>query len=298
MSGLEGICPIVPTPFTASGEVDDDSLYRVVDTLCADGASGLTLFGVASELNKLTDEERRTILETVAGEVRDRPVALIVNVTHDSAEIAAKQARRAEEAGADCLMVLPPTFLDPDVDDHYRHIKRVATAVEVPILIQYRPQTTGVGDVSFYARLNEEIDNLDYFKVECVPPGATITELLEHPELDVDVFEGFAGIHMIEALDRGATGVLPGSSMCSVYAEIYDRYTAGDREGALALHDELVPMLSHLRQSAPMLIHYEKRILRDRGVIDSAYCRLPRFDPDEHYDRLFEHYYETIRDRL
>jgi len=85
---------------------------------------------------------------------------------------------------------------------------------------------------------------------------------------------------MIEALDRGATGVVPGSSLFDIYLNIYDQYQRGNRPEALTRYDKLAPFLTFARQSPPMLVHYEKTILERRGVIDDANCRPPAFHPD------------------
>ena len=54
---LKGICPIIAAPFTAKGDVDYDSLQNEIYWLAEHGAHGATLFGIAGEYYKLTDEE-------------------------------------------------------------------------------------------------------------------------------------------------------------------------------------------------------------------------------------------------
>ena len=58
------------------------------------------------------------------------------------------------------------------------------------------------------ARLAEEVPNLKYYKIECRPPGAYISRLLELTKGQVKIFVGNAGFQMIEGLDRGAVGVI------------------------------------------------------------------------------------------
>ena len=43
---LEGVYSVLPTPFTAGGEIDEDSLRRVVDLFVAAGVNGVTALGV------------------------------------------------------------------------------------------------------------------------------------------------------------------------------------------------------------------------------------------------------------
>jgi hypothetical protein len=73
-----------------------------------------------------------------------------------------------------------------------------------------------------------------------LPPATLVVETPDH----VDVLVGFAGVNMLESFDRGAVGVVPGSSMFDVYLQIYDRYHDGDREGILAFHNRPVPFLN------------------------------------------------------
>ena len=56
---IEGICPIIATPFTSEGEVDYHSLEKLIRWMADGGCHALTLFGIAGEYYKLSDEERR-----------------------------------------------------------------------------------------------------------------------------------------------------------------------------------------------------------------------------------------------
>lgn len=295
MPDLKGICPIIATPFTDKGEVDYDGMRRLMRALIAGGCHGLTLFGIAGEYYKLTDDERREMISLVVGECREGGVPSIISVTQHATECAVKQALYTEQAGADCLMLLPPFFLKPSAGDLYRHLKAVGEAVKLPIMIQYAPEQTGVGiPPETFARLSEEVENIVYYKVECKPVGGYISKLLKLTGNRVKVFVGNAGFQMIEAVGRGAVGVMPGCSMFDVYLDIYRRQVEGDLAGAVRLHNELLPLLNHIRQDVEMIIAYEKKILRRRGLIASDYCRRPAAATDEYHERLFEQYLAAL----
>src|SRR5215472_5381724 len=55
---LNGIVPIVPTPFTVEERIDWPSLRRLVDFACATGACAMCLPADASEFCKLYESER------------------------------------------------------------------------------------------------------------------------------------------------------------------------------------------------------------------------------------------------
>lgn len=293
---LKGIAPIIATPFTNSGEVDEDSLKNLLHVLIKMGCHALTLFGIAGEYYKLSDGESRRMTRIVADECRAGGVPSIVSVTQHATELAVRRAREAEEAGADCLMLLPPFFLKPGAADICRHIREVGQAVKIPVMVQYAPEQTGVAiDPSVFAQLSREAENIGYYKIECKPVGGYITRLLEQTGRSVTVFVGNAGYQLPEAFDRGAVGAMPGCSMADVYLKIYDSYFSGRREEAVRIHDALLPMLNHIRQNVEMIIAFEKRILQRRGIIQTAYCRRPTFTPDAVMEKLFDEYYEKLR---
>ncbi|MGH3146729.1 MAG: dihydrodipicolinate synthase family protein, partial [Rubrobacter sp.] len=101
---LRGCYPILATPFRPDGEIDEESVVRLVRHLHAAGLPGFTMFGLASEFYKLGDADREALIEA-AFDARAQDQTTIVSVTAHSLEVATKQARRAEEAGADALMV-------------------------------------------------------------------------------------------------------------------------------------------------------------------------------------------------
>ena len=70
------------------------------------------MFGLASEFYKLSDADREALIEA-AFDARVPDQTAIVSVMAHSREVARKQARRAEEAGADAPMLLPTFFLGP-----------------------------------------------------------------------------------------------------------------------------------------------------------------------------------------
>ena len=295
MQDLKGVCPIIATPFTLDGEVDFDSLRNLIQVLAAGGCHGLTLFGIAGEYYKLSHDESQDMVTVTIDECKKAGVPSIISVTHHATEVAVKAARAYQKAGADALMLLPPFFLKPSADQIYDHVKAVGQAVDIPVVVQYAPEQTGVAIApSVLQQLGNEVETLQYFKIECKPPGAYITNLYEGTNQQAKIFVGNAGYQMIETFDRGALGVMPGCSMFDVYLKVYDALQAGDHEAAYRYHSPILQMLNHIRQNVEMIISYEKRILHKRGIIASPYCRRPTFKPDAYFDNVFEECYSCL----
>lgn len=287
---IQGVCPIVDTPFDEHGTVDFESLRTLARALVDGGCHGLALFGYASEFYKLTADEREQMMEVVIDACERGDIPSIVSVTAQAAVPAVSAAERIEAAGADGLMVLPPHTRGPPEDAVGDHLRRVAEAVSLPVMVQYAPGSTGVThSPEFFASLYHETENIDLFKIECDPPGPFVSRLHELTDGEGDVLVGRAGYEMIEGYDRGAVGVMPASAMYDIYLEIHDRYHAGRREAAMGLHSDLVAVLNQLTKVG---IAWEKRILARRGLVASDHCRSPEHTFDDTYEQLFDEYYE------
>lgn len=298
MTEIKGICPIIAAPFTESGEVDYNSLENLVKTLIQGGCGAVTLFGIAGEYYKLSDDERTKMAEVTVKATKEAGGKTIISVTDHSTEVAVARAKQFEALGADCLMLLPPFFLKPGAKYLYEHMKAIANAVKIPIMAQYAPEQTGVAiPPETFCKLEKECPNMIYYKIECKPAGPYVTNLMKLTDGKMKIFVGNAGFQLIECMDRGAVGAMPGCSMYDVYLDIYNNYASGNREKAIELHNKLLPMLNHIRQNVEQIISFEKRILKRRGIITCDYCRKPSYDTDEYFDKLFDEFYDEMSKR-
>jgi dihydrodipicolinate synthetase family protein len=154
-----GIFHILATPFREDGSLDVEGLPRLVESALATGVTGLTILGIAGEAHRLTDEERRRVVEIVVKETRGRtPVA--VGVSASGTHLATAFARMAREHGADALMVAPPTGLK-NLDAVAEYYRTVATATRLPLVLQDEPVTTQVMmPAPFIAQMCAEIPAL------------------------------------------------------------------------------------------------------------------------------------------
>lgn len=300
MTTLKGICPIIATPFTSTGEVDYDSLQNEIGFMAEHGCHGVTLFGIAGEYYKLSDEEALKMVRITVDTCRKKGIPSIVSVTTHATELAVRRAQLFQDMGADALMLLPPFFMKPGAAAISEHMKAVCNAVSIPVVLQYAPEQTGVTiDPSALAKIGMECATDIYYKIECKPAGPYTSKILDAIGHDQKVFIGNAGYQFIELFDRGAIGAMPGGSMFDLYLDIYDAYESGDRARAMDLHGRvLLPILNHIRQNVEMIISYEKTIMARRGIIATDYCRLPTFARDAALDALFDEFLELTKPYL
>ncbi|HEV2076057.1 MAG TPA: dihydrodipicolinate synthase family protein [Thermoleophilaceae bacterium] len=295
---LRGCYPILATPFRPDGAIDEESVVSLVRHLHACGLPGFTMFGLASEFYKLSDADRETLIGAAFG-ARAPDQTAIVSVTAHSLEVAVEQARRAEETGADALMLLPPFFLGPSEAEITRHVLRVAAATALPIVVQYAPAQTGVKmTADSFVRLNREAPNVRYVKVESAPPGPLISGITSASDGAVKCLVGYGGLQIIDGLRRGAVGVQPASGVADYYPHILEAFDKGDLEEAYALHADLLPLVNLLMQAIEPLNRLEKIVLKRRGIIAHDYCRAASYEPDDLMLAELERFVGRVSGRL
>ena len=272
---LRGCIPILCTPFHADGSIDYASLERQIDWVIAEGASSVATLALASEGYKLTEAERDEVSRVVVARNAGR-VPVVISADGAGTEVAIDRARKAERARASAVMVLPPSFVKPNLASLRDYYVRIGRAVSIPVIVQDAPQLTGVamGPV-LWAELAESVDTIRYVKVEGVPQGLTLTETLERAGGRLQVFCGWGGLSMIDAMERGAIGSMPAAGFTRLFAEIHRLWEAGERSGAEALFQSELPFVLWAMQSLDFSVRSAKSELMRLGVFQTRELRQP-----------------------
>ena len=274
VAAIKGVNPIAAVPFRADGELDETSFSNMLGHLAGTGIDGLTLFGIASEFPKLSDDERDRLATRFISDLAGSGVFRAMSVTDHSTELAVKRARRYQQMGADALMLLPPFFLKPSPQAVANHINQVLEAVTIPVMVQYAPGETGLPiPPEELAQVAQRYPHA-VFKIECNPPVDYTRAFLQQAP-GAHVLNGYAGLYMLQMLAVGGKGVMPGCSFSEVYVQIYRAWGEGRIGQAEALHQRLLPWITRWMSHCEYIIQVEKTILRQRGIIASDYCRHP-----------------------
>src|SRR6266849_3179330 len=176
----KGVFPVVPTVFDGDGRLDLEGQKRAVDFMIDAGSHGLCILANFSEQFVLTDAERDIVLDTVLNHVADR-VPVIVTTTHFASHICAERSRRAQQAGAAMVMVMPPyhgatvRVREAAIYEFYR---TVSGTISIPIMIQDAPVAGTPMSAAFLARMARELENVCYFKIEVPQTAAKLRELI------------------------------------------------------------------------------------------------------------------------
>jgi len=273
-----GVFPISATPFSPGGALDLESLDRLVDFYLERRVHGLTLLGIMGEAPKLTPEESRAVVRRALARVAGR-VPVVVGVSNADLRALAELANDAMAAGAAGVMVAPTRGADDDALVDYVASVFAALDPATPVVYQDYPQSTGVPlTVEAFHRMVDAFPRLVMLKHEDCPgltkPGRIRAEAARAGRRRVSVLVGNNAIYYPQELARGADGAMTGFSYPEMLVEVYERFAAGDAEGAEDVFDVYLPLLRYEAQPGAGLA-VRKELLFRRGALASPAVRAP-----------------------
>jgi len=272
---LEGVYSVLPTPFDASGEIDEASLRRVVDLFVAAGVNGVTALGVTGEVARLDEAERRRVLEIVVQQAGGR-IGVVAGTTAEGTRTCIGYSRMARDLGATAVMVSPPRMPKLNSEAVVRHYRALAEAVDVEIVVQDYPPISGYAmEPALLARIAREVPRAQTIKLEDPPTPFKTSRILEHTAgLDVRIFGGLGGVFLLEELLAGATGAMTGFAYPEVLVRVVSLFRARAIDDAAAVFYRAVPLMRFEFQEA-IGMAIRKEMLHRRGALATPATRAP-----------------------
>lgn len=142
MATMAGSVCALATPFRAGG-VDFDALAALARRQIAAGTAGLVACGSTGEAPALTAEEHAAVVRGVVIAAGGR-IPVIAGATGPSTAASRALAEAAARAGADGLLLAPPAYVRPTQEGIFAHVRAVAHAADLPIMLYDVPGRTGV----------------------------------------------------------------------------------------------------------------------------------------------------------
>jgi 4-hydroxy-tetrahydrodipicolinate synthase len=270
---LQGVFPVIPTPFHPDGKPDEAGLRRLVRYLLACGVDGVTYPGVASEVGQLSREERLHLTEVVLNEVNGR-VPVIAGASSTDPEATIAFARAAQAGGAQAMMVAVPADR-PSVEQQIDYFSAVAQAVPgVALMLQNVPPPAGAGlEAAAVLQVLAAVPAIRYVKEETLPSGQRLSVVRSQaPASLLGVFGGAGGRYITDELRRGAAGTMPAIELAEVHVALMRAHRAGDAAGVRQLFTRMLPVLN---VQAVFRWSLTKHVLRSRGLIACDLQRAP-----------------------
>lgn len=239
MSELKGIIVPIITPMNEDETVNHEELRRQVDRMIDGGVHGIFAFGTNGEGYILNDKEKEEVLSTVIEQAAGR-VPVYAGTGCISTRDTIRMSQMAQSLGADILSIITPSFAAASQDELYEHYKKVAAAVNLPIVLYNIPARTGNALAPATVKKLAEIDNI----VGAKDSSGNFDNLLQYIEqtrgMNFSILAGNDSL-ILWNLIAGGTGAIAGCA--NVYPKnmvaIYERFAAGDIEGARKAQDAI-----------------------------------------------------------
>jgi len=272
----KGVYVIAVTPFTDSGEVDWNSVDRMVDFYEEKGVTGMTILGLLGEAPKLTSEESRAIAKRV---IDRASVPIVVGVTAPGLAPMSELAASVMDMGAAGVMVAPPWTTKTD-DQAYAFYSSVGDALgQTPFVLQDYPLTTNVTIApKVIKRIIKDVPTCVMLKHEDWPGLSKITALRASSDKGetrrISILCGNGGLFLPEEMGRGADGAMTGFCYPEMMVGVVSSYAKGDAERAHDIFDAYLPLVRYEQQPG-IGLSARKYVLAKRGVISSSSLRKP-----------------------
>jgi dihydrodipicolinate synthase/N-acetylneuraminate lyase len=290
---LRGVVPVMMLPVNEDESIDEVAFRRQVDFAIEAGASAVCAPGFATEFYKQTDAERYRVAKLLVEQTAGR-VPAFVSTGCGSVYATVEFSRYAESVGAGGLMVVAPKWCALGVREQTVFYEAVCRSVKIPVMLQDADFTGGGLPPKLFVDLAERCENFLFAKLEITLPGSKCAEIIRLSGGKLQVLYGLGGIAMIDGLEHGACGIMPGPALVEVYAGIFQLWDSGEFKQAKALFYQLQPYLAFALQHLELAVQIEKRVMMRRGIFPSERVRQPTLLLDEAYQKQMDDLVDAV----
>lgn len=139
---IKGSIVALVTPMAEDGAVDFAALDALVDWHIAEGTDGIVAVGTTGESATLDVDEHIEVIRRVAARAAGR-IPVIGGTGANSTSEAIELTVAAKAAGADAALLVTPYYNKPPQEGLYRHYRRIAETVDLPLILYNVPGRTG-----------------------------------------------------------------------------------------------------------------------------------------------------------
>lgn len=200
---FSGSYTVTITPFTEGGKAIDHAAWkRFLDWQLASGVPGIIILGTTGEFLTISEEERGEFVEATVKHIAGR-IPVLVGAMNAYTPIAVRNARMAQDLGADGLMIIPPYYYTPTDDEIFNYYKAICEGCDLPIMLYNNPFTSNVDmSAKLVGRLTKAFEQIRYIK-EASQRIERIHAIIRETD---GVMNVWAGQQVLESYKMGAKG--------------------------------------------------------------------------------------------
>jgi len=242
-----GVIPAVLLPFQDDLSIDETSFRaHLRDVASVEGLSAITVNAHSTEVGSCSFDEQKRVL-TIAGDAVGDRLPIVNGVWADGSLEAARIARMAEVGGASALLVFPPApfTLGQSPAMALAHVKAIADATDLPLIVFQYPLATGQGyPKETLLRMCEEVPSIRAIKdwIGNVPHHEWHIRTLQSLPQPVNVLTTHSA-WLFSSLVLGCNGLLSGSGsvIADFQAQLFRAVQKNDLAEAKRLNERIAP---------------------------------------------------------
>ena len=269
---FKGLGVAMVTPFKTDGQIDFESLARIVENLIAGGVDHLCVLGTTAETPTLSASERLEVVKFVIKQVKGR-IPMMVGCSSNCTAAVLEQIKDYQLDGIDAILSAVPFYNKPSQEGIYRHFAEIAKASAKPIILYNVPGRTGVNmTAQTTLRIAREFKNVIGIK-------EASGNMEQAKEIIAGAPEGFRLIIgddslAMDAIRNGASGVISviGNAVPKRFGQLVHATMQGNYDEAEQIQKQLSPLYGLLfKEGSPCGV---KALMSDRGQLENV-MRLP-----------------------
>ena len=269
---FKGLGVALVTPFNQDGQIDFDTLARIVEDLIAGSVDFMCVLGTTAETPTLTSDERLKVTQFVIKQVKGR-IPIMVGCSSNCTATAVEQIKQYQLDGIDGILSAVPFYNKPSQEGVYRHFAEIAKASSKPIILYNVPGRTGINmTAQTTLRIAREFKNVIGVK-EASGKMDQIKEIIDNAPDHFKVIVGDDSLAM-EAIQNGSVGVISviGNAIPKTVGKLVHLSMEGKFSEAASIQEQLDPLYGLLfKEGSPCGV---KALMANQKKLENV-MRLP-----------------------
>lgn len=281
------------TPFKQDGTINYPELERIINHLIENGTDAIIACGTTSENPTMSTEEKIEVVRFTVEKVAGR-VPVIAGTGDNETAYSIMMTHKAEENGADGIMLVTPYYNKPNQQGMYAHFTTIAKETKLPVMLYNVPGRTGANCKAETTVALSKIDNITCVK-EASGDLDQMGDIIENVDPDFIVYSGDDGL-TLPLLAIGGRGVISVAShvVGNDMQKMIKAFDEGRHADAAAIHRALLPLVRALfAQPNPSPIKYAMTKLG----FDTLDVRLPMVEMTDDEKAAFDRIWDTYQEK-
>ena len=268
--------------FNKKNQIDTKFIEDEIKLINSLNVKGIACLGLGTEVNKLSFKEKVQIIELIS-KYKSKDTYLTITISGEKYTDQLKLIKVANANRADWLVLQPPAkkkLNDSECLDFFSNIiKNVSnnTFVGVQNAPEYLKSSLSPNSI---LKLYKNYKTFRYIKGEGT--AKILAPIIKSYPKDLKVFNGRAGLEIIESLKIGCEGIMPSVEFSDKLNEIYLLVKKKKYVSAQKKYSFINPYIKFVMKDIPTFICYGKKIFAYRMGVNKIYDRKPCLSPSDY----------------